>query len=124
MEAFDVFPVPPSVELTVTLLFLTPVVVPVTFTETAQEPLAAIVPAERLTLDDPAAAVAVPPHVLLRLGVAATTRPAGRLSVNATPVAGEAFGFEMAKLKVVVPFSGTVVAPKLLVIETGLATLK
>lgn len=43
-------------------------------------------PADRLTLDEPATAVAVPPHVLVRFGVEATTSPAGRLSVNATPV--------------------------------------
>jgi hypothetical protein len=49
MDAFDVFPVPPSVEVTVTLLFLTPAVVPVTLTETVQEALAAKVPAARLT---------------------------------------------------------------------------
>ena len=98
--------------------------VPVTLTETAQEPLAAIVPPVRLTVDDPAAALTVPPQVLLRLGVAATTSPAGRLSVNATPVEGEAFGLEMAKFNVVVPFTGMVAAPNVLVIESGLATLK
>ena len=42
-------------------------------------------PAERLTELEPAAAAAVPPHVLLRFGVEATTSPAGRLSVNAIP---------------------------------------
>src|SRR5215472_13387712 len=40
---------PPSVELTVTLLILSPAVVPVTFTETAQEALDATVPPEKLT---------------------------------------------------------------------------
>lgn len=97
---------------------------PVTFTETRHEPLAAIVPAERLTVDDPAAAVAVPPQVLLRFGVAATTSPAGRLSIKATPLAVELFGLEMAKLKLVVPFTGMVAAPNDLVIERGLATLR
>jgi len=33
MLAFEVFPVPPFVEETVTLLFLIPAVVPTTFTE-------------------------------------------------------------------------------------------
>ena len=47
--ALEVLPVPPSVELTWTLLFFTPAVVPCTFTETAHEPLAASVPADRLT---------------------------------------------------------------------------
>src|SRR5499425_598189 len=41
--------VPPSVELTTTLLFLVPAVVPCTFTDTAQEALAATVPPDRLT---------------------------------------------------------------------------
>lgn len=62
--------------------------------------------------------------MLLRFGVAATTSPAGRLSVNATPLAAELFGLEMAKLRVVAPFSGMVAAPNVLVIDTGLATLK
>ena len=51
-----------------------------------QEALAASVPAERTTLDEPAAAVAVPPHVLVRFGVEATTSPAGKLSVKAMPL--------------------------------------
>lgn len=98
--------------------------VPVTLTETAHEPLAATVPPDRLTVDEPAAAVAVPLQVLFRLGVAATTSPAGKLSLNATPLAGEVFGLEIAKLSVVVPFSGMVAAPNVLVMDTGLATLK
>ena len=48
IEALEVFPVPPSVEVTWTLLFFTPAVVPCTLTETVQEALAAKVPAERL----------------------------------------------------------------------------
>src|SRR5579862_6566591 len=122
--ALDVLPVPPSVELTVTLLFLTPGVVPVTLTETAHEPLAAMVPPDRLTLEDPAVAVAVPPQVLLRLGVPATTSPSGRLSVNATPLAGDVFGLEIAKLKVVVPLSGMLAAPNAFVMLGGLATVR
>jgi hypothetical protein len=125
MEAFDVLPVPDSVAVTVTELFLMPAVVPCTFTETVQDAVLASVPAERLTLPDPATAVAVPPQVLLRpLGVA-TTRPAGRLSVNATPVSARlVFGFVMLKVSDVVPFSGMLAAPKALVIEGGVATLR
>ena len=84
--AFEVFPVPPFVELTVTLLFFTPVVVPWTLTETVQLAFGARLAPERLTVEEPAVAVAVPPHVLFRLEGVATTKPAGRLSVNATPV--------------------------------------
>ena len=111
MEAFDVLPVPASVEVIVTELFFMPAVVPRTLTETVQEALPARVPADRLTLPDPATAVAVPPHVLLiPLGVA-TTRPAGRLSVNARPVSARlVFGFVMLKVSDVVPFSGIVAA--------------
>jgi len=85
MEALDVLPVPPSVEVTWTLLFFTPAVVPCTLTETVQLALAARVPAERLMLPDPATAVAVPPQVLFRPDGVATTNPAGRLSVKAMP---------------------------------------
>jgi hypothetical protein len=83
--AFEVFPVPPFVELTVTLLFFTPTVVPCTFTDTVQVAFGARVTPERLTVEEPAAAVAVPPHVLFKFDGVATTKPAGRLSVNATP---------------------------------------
>lgn len=124
MLALEVLPVPPLVALTVTLLIFTPAVVPVTFTDTVQLPLPAIVPAERLTALDPAAAVAVPPHVLLKFGVAATTKPAGRLSVKATPVLGLVLGLLMANDKVVVPFSGTDAAPNDFVMLGGEATLR
>jgi hypothetical protein len=86
MEAFEVFPVPASVELTVTLLFFTPPVVPVTFTETTQEALETSVPADKLTEEAPAIPLAVPPQLLVRAAGEAKTKPAGRLSVNATPV--------------------------------------
>ena len=112
--AVAVFPVP-AVEVTWTLLFNTPAVVPVTLTDTAHEALEARVPADKLTDDNPAAAVAVPPQVLLRLGVAATTRPDGRLSVNATPVSdASVLGFVMVSVREVVPLSGIEAAPKAL----------
>src|SRR6476646_5881398 len=76
-------------------------------------------------LPDPATAVAVPPQVLLKAGVGATTRPAGRLSVNAIPVSEVVvFGLEMLKVSDVVPFSGITAAPKALVMVGGVATLK
>src|SRR5262249_45538374 len=85
IEAFEVLPVPPFVELTETLLFFAPAVVPVTFTETVQDAPGARLAPDNDTEDDPLAAVAVPPQVLFRLAGVATTRPAGRASVNATP---------------------------------------
>src|SRR5438034_5988294 len=82
-----VLPVPPLVALALpVVLFLVPEVVPVMFTATVQLVLTVIVPPVSDTLPDPATAVAVPPQVFdSPLGVA-TTRPAGRLSVKATPV--------------------------------------
>jgi hypothetical protein len=85
MLALEVLPVPPSVDVTCTLLFFTPAVVPCTFTETVHEALDASVPPERLTEPEPATAVAVPPQLLVSALGVATTRPAGRLSVNAIP---------------------------------------
>jgi hypothetical protein len=125
MEAFDVLPVPPSVEVTVTELFFTPAVVPVTLTETVQLALAANVPADKLTEPEPAAAVAVPPQLLVRFGVEATTNPAGRLSLKATPVRARlVLGFWMVNVSEVVPFNGMLAAPKALVIDGGVATVK
>src|SRR5712671_6070695 len=86
MLAFDVFPVPPSVEVTCTLLFFTPAVVPATFSDTVHDALAANVPPDRLAEPDPATAVDVPPQVLVKPFGVATTKPAGKLSVNAIPV--------------------------------------
>src|SRR5213080_3018373 len=107
IEAFDVLPVPPSVEVTCTLLFFTPAVVPCTSTETVQFALAASVPPLMLTEPEPPTAVAVPPQVLLRLGVDATTRPAGRLSVNAIPFRVTlVLGLLIVNVSEVVPFSG------------------
>src|SRR5262245_25034384 len=101
--AFDVLPVPASVEDTVTELFFAPAVVPVTSTLKVQEAPAASVAPARLTLDEPAVAVIVPPPQLpTRPFGVATTRPAGRLSVNATPVkATVVLGLVTSKVSVV-----------------------
>src|SRR5438445_755464 len=125
IEALDVFPVPPSVEVTWTLLFFTSAVVPCTLTETVQLALAANVPAERLMLPEPATAVAVPPQVLFNALGVATTRPAGKLSVKAIPFSvTPVFGFCMVNVNEVVPFSGMLAAPNALVIDGGEATVK
>src|SRR5580704_6351532 len=125
MLAFEVFPVPPSVDVTCTLLFLTPPVVPCTFSETVQEALAARVPPERLAEPLPDTAVAVPPLVLFRLLGVATISPAGRLSVNAIPFTVElTLGLLTVKVRLVVPFSGIVAAPNALVIVSGLITVR
>jgi hypothetical protein len=124
MEALEVLPVPPFVELTVTELFFTPAVVPVTLTVTVQFALAATVPPVKLTEEDAAVAVAVPPQVLFRPEGVATTKPAGRLSVNARPFKAElVLGLVMVKVRLVVPFNGSVAAPKAFAMLGGLMTV-
>lgn len=123
--AFAVLPVPPLVEVTCTLLFFTPPVAAVTFAENVQEPLAASVAPARVTAKAPGVAVIVPPpHVPARpLGVE-TTRPAGKLSVKATPVSGEEFatGFVSTKVSEVVPPAATLATANDFAIVGGLAT--
>jgi len=124
IDAVAVLPVPELVVVTVTELFFTPAVVPVTLTENVQDALSPRVAPLRLTLVEPAVAVIVPPpQVPVRpLGVD-TTRPAGKVSVKATPVTATALlGLVMVKPNEVEPFSGIVAAPKLLEIEGGVAT--
>lgn len=97
MEALDVFPLPPSVEVTSTLLSLLPCPVPVTFTLKLQEALAPSVPAERVTEEEPAVARMPPlPQVPVKPFGVDTTMPGGSESVKATPLNGEVeFGLEM-----------------------------
>jgi len=125
MLAEAVPPVPPSVELTLPeVLFFVPAVVPVTFTENVQEELAAIVPAVKLITFVPAVAVMIPaPQVPVRpLGVE-ITRPAGSVSVKATPLAATVLLFWMVKLREVEPFSGMLAAPNALMITGGATTV-
>src|SRR5882724_7952981 len=123
--AFEVLPVPPSVDVTCTLLFFTPAVVPVTFTDNVHEVFTARVAPDRLTDPEPATAVAVPPHVLLNPFGVVTTKPGGRLSVKATPVSAMvlATGLVMVKLKLVEPFNETVAKPNDFVMVGGVATV-
>ena len=83
--ALDVFPVPAVVALTVTLLFLTPAVVPLTFADTVHDVPGARLAPLRLTDEEPFTAVAVPVQVLFRLLGVATIRPDGKLSEKAIP---------------------------------------
>jgi hypothetical protein len=82
--ASELFPAP-CVELTATELLFVPALVPVTFTLTVQFALAASVPEDKVTVPDPAVALAVPPQLFVNDGAAATITPEGRLSVNARP---------------------------------------
>jgi hypothetical protein len=113
--AVAVPPVPPSVEVTLpVVLVCRPAAVPVTLIENVQEPLAAIVPPDKLIAFVPAVAVIVPaPHVPVRPFGVEITRPAGSVSLKATPVSAVVvFGFVMVKLSEVEPFSGMLAAPK------------
>src|SRR5258706_3027424 len=122
--ALEVFPVPPSVDFTCPLLAFTLAVVPVTFTLKVHDVLIAKVPADKLTDPEPATAVAVPPQVLVSPFGVATTKPAGRLSVKATPVSGMVLiaGLVMVKVSDVEPFSGIVAAPNAFTMVGGVAT--
>jgi len=84
--ALEVLPVPASVEVTVTLLSFEPAVVPVTVSETTQEVPGSRLASDKLTEEEPSAAVAVPLHVVIKFPGVATTRPSGRVSVKATPL--------------------------------------
>jgi hypothetical protein len=125
IEALETMLGPASFEVETTLLFFRPLLTPVTFNEIVHEPLAASVPADKLAEDAPATAVVVPPQVLPSAVGEATTNPAGKLSVNATPVSPKP-GFEFCKVNVSVvePFSGILDAPKTLVIVAGVATVR
>src|SRR6476469_9544352 len=81
-------PVPPSVDVTLpVVLFCCPAAVPVTFTENVHELLAGMVPPERLITPVPAVAVMVPaPQIPVRPFGVETTRPAGSVSLKATPL--------------------------------------
>ena len=91
----------------------------------AHDPLAAVVPPDRLNELAPASAVAVPPQVLFKLGVGPTNKPEGKLSVKEIPVSGTpALRLLMFKDNDVVPFTGMVVAPNAFVVVCGATTLK
>jgi hypothetical protein len=113
--AVDVLP--PALDATVTELLITPAVFPVTLTENVQLPEPASVAPARVTLVDPATAVMVPPSQVpvTTVGVD-TTRPPVNVSVK--PIAVklvDVFGFVMVKLKVVLPPTGMLAGPKVLV---------
>jgi len=125
IEALDVLPVPPFVDVTVMLLFFAPAVEPTTSTENVHELLAASVAPAKLMDEEPAVAVIAPaPQVPVNPFGVATIKPVGNVSVKATPVSTVlVFGLLIVKLKVVVPFNGTVAAPKDLVIDGGPTTV-
>src|SRR5260370_14199384 len=124
--AVAVLPVPPFVEETLPGVWMKfPDAGRVMFTVTVQVLLAATVPPVSEILPEPATAVATPPQVLVSpLGVA-TTSPAGKVSVKATPVSATALapGLVMVKVSEVVPLSGRLAAPNALAIDGGATPL-
>jgi hypothetical protein len=119
-------PAPLSVEeIAPVVLFHEPAVAPFALSVIVHEPLAATVPAVKLTLPDPATADAVPPHVLLSPFGVATISPVGNVSVNATPLSANALppGFVIVNVSDVFVPSGILAAPNALLIVGGIATL-
>jgi hypothetical protein len=121
MEAFDVFPVP-KLDVTWTLLFLTPAVVPVTVTTTVHDADAASVPAVKVAWPEVGVA-AVPPQPLLT--AFDTVSPAGMLSVNAIALSATLlFGLAIVNVSEVVPFNGMLATVNAFVIVGGSATVR
>jgi len=122
-----VAPVPPLVELTLpVVLLLVPEVVAVTFTTSVQLLLTAMLPPVSEMLPVPCTAVGVPPQLLVKpLGVA-TTSPAGKVSVNATPASATvlAAGFVMVNVNAETPFTVIDVGLNAFVIEGGATTAR
>ena len=78
------------------------------------------------TLPDPAVAVGVPPQVLVSpLGVA-TSRLAGKVSVNPTPVNATvlADGLVIVIVRALVPFTAMLAGVKALTVVGGVATFR
>jgi len=126
MLADAVFPVPPLVEvMALVRLFFTPAVVPFTFRLMLQELFAARVPPLRETPLLPAIAVIVPVQVPPWPFGVATTKPAGKLSLNARPLRATvlADGLVIVNIRVVVPPTGIVAAPNALLIVGGKSTI-
>src|SRR5260221_197248 len=75
---------------------------------------------------DPAVAVAGPPQVLVSPFGVATTSPAGRLSVTATPVSAIPLvtGLVMVRVSAEVPFSAIGVGLNALAIDGGASTAR
>ena len=107
------------------VLFCTPAAMPCTFTLTLQLAFAASVAPVRLIEPEPAAAVTVPVQVVTSPFGVATCKPAGRVSLNATPVSARLeLGLLSVKVSEVFAFSRMLAAPKALVIVGGAATLR
>lgn len=96
----------------------------VTAALTVQLPLGAIETPERVIVAEPAFAEVVPPQLEIKPFGAATVKPAGRMSVKATPVSpAKPFGFAIEKLTVVEPSGTNLSGVKALLITGGDTTV-
>src|SRR5215813_1300364 len=123
-----VVPVPPLVELTASVVFVTfTCCVGVTFTTTLHVfPGVAILPPVRLMLVLFAAAVTAPPQLFVTPGVLATCNPLVSVSLKAIPFSAEvlAAGFVIVNVKVVVPFGGRLLTPNALLMVGAATTFR
>jgi hypothetical protein len=74
--------------------------------------LPATTPAVKVIVPPPSGAVRVPPHVELALAGVAIVTPAGKVSVNASRVAGDAAPLMISKVRVLTLPGPIVVGPK------------
>lgn len=111
--AVDGVPFGPLLEVGVAVFVFKPRVVPVTFTVTVQLALAASDGMLRVKEVAPATGAKVPMQDIVGNGGAATTRPAGKLSVSPTlariPVAASVFGLVIRNEAVDMPFKGMLI---------------
>ena len=120
-----VAPAPLSVELIALVVLVTvPATVPVTLMLKVQDPLAASVAPDKLTKEEAATAVIVPPpHEPLRPLGDDTTRPPASVSVKAIPLCDpKVLVLLIVKVNEVEPFSTIAPAPKALVMVGGPTT--
>src|SRR6266850_592287 len=123
-DAVAVLPVPPSFEVTgsVVLTRVPPAVASTSMENVHELPARIVAPTRLMLLTE---GVMTPgSQVPVRLSGLAMIIPAGRLSLNETPVRSVApFGLVMVNVIVTLPFSGTVAAENDLVIEGGATTM-
>ena len=107
------------------VLFSMPAAMPVTFRLIVHEAFAASDAPVRLMEPEPAAAVVVPPQLLVSPFGVATANPAGNVSLKAMPVSpSDVFGLLSVKVNEVLAPTKMLDAPKALVIVGGVATVK
>src|SRR5579871_888525 len=116
-----VLPLPASVESMVTLLLKTPSVVPCTFTKMVHV-ASGSEGFEKLIVPAPAVAVTTPPQPFTTLGVAATTKFVGNVSVKLAFIV-TIFPLTMLNVSVLGVFTPAVAGLKLSVIDGGCSTM-